>query len=53
MENPRERPKQILAGNSARLIDRRGKIDQLLPIVQQAVQGGIVLRDQVEVVVHT
>ncbi|QHV01883.1 hypothetical protein BWK47_15945 [Synechocystis sp. CACIAM 05] len=34
-------------------IDRRGKIDQLLPIVQQAVQGGIVLRDRVEVVVHT
>ncbi|WP_338116591.1 DUF190 domain-containing protein [Synechocystis salina] len=34
-------------------IDRREKIDQLLPIVQQAVQGGIVLRDQVEVVVHT
>ncbi|QUS60449.1 DUF190 domain-containing protein [Synechocystis sp. PCC 7339] len=34
-------------------IDRRGKIDQLFPIVQQVVQGGIVLRDQVEVVVHT
>lgn len=34
-------------------IDRREKIDQLLPIVQQAVQGGIVLRDRVDVAVHT
>ncbi|AIE74045.1 MULTISPECIES: DUF190 domain-containing protein [unclassified Synechocystis] len=33
-------------------IDQREKIDQFLPIVQEAVQGGIVLRDAVNVVHH-